>query len=53
MSRLTAVFLAAQLYRLWSRIGIWLETSDHVDRDFPLDESFDIAQEPAFIDADQ
>ena len=53
MSWLTAVFLAAQLYRLRPRVGIWLETGDHFDSDLPLDETFDVVQESALIHADQ
>ncbi len=53
MSRLTTVFLTTQLYRLWSGIGIRLETDNYFHGYFPLDESLDVAQETAFIDADQ
>ena len=53
MARLAAVFMAAQLYRLWPSIGIRLETSDYFYRDFPLDESFNVAQKSTFIHADQ
>jgi hypothetical protein len=34
-------------------VGIWLETGDHFDGDFPFDEPFDVVQESAFIYADQ
>jgi hypothetical protein len=50
---LAAVFLAAQLYRLRPRVRIRLETGDHFDGDFPLDESFNVVQESALIHADQ
>ena len=53
MPRLAAVFMTAELNGLWSRIGIRLETSDHFHGYFPLDEALDVAQESAFVNADQ
>ena len=53
MPGLAAVFLAAQLYRLWSCIRIRLETGDDFHRHFSFDEALDIAQEIALIYADQ
>ena len=53
MPGLAAVFLAAQLYRLWPRVRIRLKAGDDFHRHFSFDETLDIAQEIALIYADQ